>query len=110
MVGKLRGWDRTVATPAVDWRRMSVDVIVPAKNEEKSIAIALASLFQQDFPVRHVIVFDDAPNDRTSAVVTRYREVTGHPIQLVTRPQPIGKTPPLPESSQHPDAATLSLL
>ena len=110
MVGKLRGWDRTVATPAVDWRKMSVDVIVPAKNEEKSIAIALASLFQQDFPVRHVIVFDDASNDRTSAVVNRYREVTGHPIQLVTRPQSIGKTPALREFSQQTDAGAIVIL
>lgn len=44
MVGKLRGWDRTVSTPTVDWRSVIVDVVPPAKNEEKAIALALSSL------------------------------------------------------------------
>ena len=104
VAGKLRGWDRTVPTPAVDWRKMTVDAVIPAKNEEASIAVALASIFQQDFPVRRVVVFDDASTDQTSAVVRRYQEVTGHAVQLVTRTQSIGKTPALREFCAQTDA------
>ena len=110
MVGKLRGWDRTVATPAVDWRQMSVDAVLPAKNEEGSIAAALSSLYQQDFPIRRVVVFDDASTDRTAAVVRRYREATGREIQLVTRPQSMGKTPALRELCEQSDADAVFIL
>jgi cellulose synthase/poly-beta-1,6-N-acetylglucosamine synthase-like glycosyltransferase len=77
MLGKLRGWDRTVPTPAIDWKRVTVDILIPAKNEERSIALALSSIFQQDFPFRSVVVFDDGSTDQTSSVVRRYRELTG---------------------------------
>jgi glycosyltransferase involved in cell wall biosynthesis len=110
MVGKLRGWDRTVATPAVDWRGMSVDVVLPAKNEEEWIAMALSSVFQQDFPIRRVVVFDDASTDRTGAVVRRYQEATGRDIQLVTRAQSIGKTPALREFCEQTDADAIFIL
>ena len=43
LAGKIRGWDRAVATPVRDWRNAKVDVIVPARNEEASIALALES-------------------------------------------------------------------
>ena len=55
-----------------------------------------------------MIVFDDASSDRTGAVVNRYREVTGHPIQLVTRPQSIGKTPALHCSAELQRSRTLA--
>ncbi|MSV34843.1 MAG: glycosyltransferase family 2 protein [Bryobacterales bacterium] len=110
IAGKLRGWDRTVPTPAVDWRRMTVDAVVPAKNEEASIAIALSSLIAQDFPLRRVVVFDDASTDRTSAVVRRYREVTGREIELIAREHSIGKTPALREFCAQTDADAIFIL
>src|SRR5258708_30113239 len=84
VVGKVRGGDRTVSTPAVDWRNATVDVVVPAKNEEQSIALALSSLARQDFPIRDIAVFDDGSTDRTSAIAKRYGELTGRPIKIVT--------------------------
>ncbi len=107
---KLRGGDRTIPTPAFDWKKAVVDVVLPAKNEEKAIALALSSLFQQDFPVRNVVVFDDGSSDRTSQIVSRYRELTGREIKLVTRSQSIGKTPAIREFCQETDADAIVIL
>src|SRR6185437_1924794 len=95
MIGKVRGWDRTKPTPSVNWKEVTVDVVLPAKNEEQNIATALSSLLAQDFPFRNIVVFDDGSTDRTSEIVTRYRELTGRNIQLITRKSSIGKTPAL---------------
>jgi Glycosyl transferase family 2 len=110
MIGKLRGWDRTVSTPTVDWRKVVVDVVLPAKNEEKAIALALSSLTQQDFPYRRVVVFDDGSTDQTSQVVERYRELSGREIQLVRREKSIGKTPSLREFCEQTDADAMVIL
>ena len=110
VIGKLRGWDRTVPTPTIDWHKVVVDVVVPAKDEEKSIAAALSSLFRQDFPVRDVYVFDDGSTDQTGAIATRYSELAGRTIHLVTRAQSIGKTPALREFCQKSDAEAVMIL
>ncbi len=110
MVGKLRGWDRTISTPTVDWRNVTVDVVLPAKNEEKAIALALSSLGQQDFPYRRVVVFDDGSTDRTGQIVERYRQLTGREIQLIRREKSIGKTPSLREFCEQTDADAMVIL
>lgn len=110
MIGKIRGRDRTVPTPAVDWRTVSVDVVLPAKNEEETIALALSSILGQDFPIRNLIVFDDGSTDRTSALVRRYRELAGREIKLVTRPRSIGKTVALREFCQETEADAIVIL
>jgi hypothetical protein len=110
VIGKLRGGDRTVPTPAVNWRRSIVDVVVPAKDEERSIAAALSSLFRQDYPIRNVYVFDDGSTDQTSAITKRYSELCGREIKLVRRSQSIGKTPALREFCQKEDADAVVIL
>jgi hypothetical protein len=110
MIGKLRGWDRTVSTPTVDWRNVVVDVVLPAKNEEKAITLALSSLAQQDFPYRRVVVFDDGSTDQTSQVVERYRQLSGREIQLVRREKSIGKTPSLRQFCEQTDADAMVIL
>jgi hypothetical protein len=35
IIGFVHGPDRTVPTPAEDWRRATVDVVIPAFNEER---------------------------------------------------------------------------
>ena len=110
MIGKLRGWDKTIPTAAVDWRNLAVDVVLPAKNEEQCIALALSSVFQQDFPFRRVVVFDDGSTDRTSDVVKRYRELSDRQVELVTRSKSIGKTPALREFCDQTDADAIVIL
>lgn len=46
----------------------SVSVLVPARNEERSIGACLESLVRQRYPVLEVLVLDDGSDDRTAAI------------------------------------------
>ncbi|MGQ0659221.1 MAG: glycosyltransferase family 2 protein [Chromatiales bacterium] len=45
-----------------------VSVIVPALNEEETIAYTVRSLLEQDYPRIEIIIVDDGSTDRTAAV------------------------------------------
>jgi len=47
-------------------------ILVPARNEEKNIAVCLDHLLMQDYPDFEIIVLDDQSDDRTSEFVMRY--------------------------------------
>jgi len=46
-----------------------VSILVPARNEERSIEDCVGSLLQQDYPNCEVIVLDDHSDDATGAIV-----------------------------------------
>ncbi len=104
LLGKIRGWERTKPTPSVDWRTVLVDVVIPAKDEENSLALCLSSVFQQDFPIRTVTVVDDGSKDRTSEAVHHYCDVSGHAVNLIRLEKPQGKTPSVREITETSDA------
>jgi glycosyltransferase involved in cell wall biosynthesis len=110
LLGKLRGWERTKPTPAFDWKTATVDVVIPAKNEESSIALCLASLFDQDLRIRRVTVIDDASTDQTAQVVRRYAELSEREINLVVRGESRGKTPGVREQCETSNADVLFVL
>ncbi|MHB8645192.1 MAG: glycosyltransferase family 2 protein [Thermomicrobiales bacterium] len=45
-----------------------VSVLVPARNEERSIGACLDSLTRQEYPTYEIIVLDDGSKDRTAAI------------------------------------------
>lgn len=51
-----------------------VSVIVPARNAEKTIGNAMASVLEQTMPDLELIVIDDASTDRTAAIVAATRD------------------------------------
>jgi cellulose synthase/poly-beta-1,6-N-acetylglucosamine synthase-like glycosyltransferase len=110
LLGKLRGWDLTKPTPTVDWKATTLDVVIPAKNEESSIALCLASLFEQDFRIRKVTVIDDGSTDRTSQVVRRYAELSGKKVDLIVHSQSQGKTTGIREQCESSNADALLVL
>jgi glycosyltransferase involved in cell wall biosynthesis len=110
LLGKLKGWDRTKPTPTFDWKAATLDVVIPAKNEESSIALCLASLFDQDFRIRRVTVIDDASTDRTAQVVRRYVELSGREVDLIVRGQSQGKTTGVREQCENSNADALLVL
>jgi chlorobactene glucosyltransferase len=61
-----------------------VSILVPARNEERSIADCVSSLLAQDYPDFELLILDDSSADRTAAIVSgliaatpRHRLLTG---------------------------------
>jgi cellulose synthase/poly-beta-1,6-N-acetylglucosamine synthase-like glycosyltransferase len=110
LIGKLRGWDPVTPTPSFDWRTAKVDVAIPAKNEERDIALALGSLAYQNFPLHRITVVDDGSTDRTAEVIRTFAEHSGLEVELIVRAQSVGKTPTLRELCQRSEADVLFVL
>jgi len=63
----------------------AVSVVIPAHNEEKSIASCLESVLGIDgYPHKEVIVVDDASNDDTSEILKRF------PVTVIRNEKPAG--------------------
>ncbi|MFM2374784.1 MAG: hypothetical protein RLZZ234_779, partial [Candidatus Parcubacteria bacterium] len=50
----------------------TVTVLVPAYNEEASIAKTIESILAQTYPVAEIIVIDDHSSDRTSEIASSF--------------------------------------
>jgi len=95
IVGLLHGPDKTVPTPAQDWHKATVDVVIPALNEEANIGLCLASVARQTKRPDKIILIDDGSTDRTIAFAQAFCETNGLEVQIIHRKAPIGKTPTL---------------
>lgn len=93
LVGLIRGPDKTIPTPAEDWRQATVDVVIPALNEEHNIALCLASVMRQTLRPRNIIVVDDGSKDRTAEIAKSFCEANDINLIYIRRKKPIGKTP-----------------
>jgi chlorobactene glucosyltransferase len=51
---------------------LSVSVLIPARNEERSIGACLDSLVRQEYDDYEIIVLDDGSDDRTAAIARAY--------------------------------------
>jgi hypothetical protein len=61
------------------WPRLSV--VVPARDEEATVAEAAASLLAQDYPALEVVLVDDRSSDRTGELMAR--AAAAHPGRAV---------------------------
>ena len=63
-----------------------ISVVIPAYNEEKTIARTLDSLIRQSLPLHDIVVVNNNSNDRTSDIVQEYQESkdSNSAIHLVT--------------------------
>lgn len=104
ILGLIHGRDKTVPTPAEDWSKAVVDVVIPCLNEEKDIALCLASLCGQTLRPRQVILVDDGSSDRTIELARSFAAVNGLNLSAIHRHAPIGKTPTLKRQARESDA------
>jgi glycosyltransferase involved in cell wall biosynthesis len=104
MLGLMHGPDKTVPTPAEDWRQATVDVVVPALNEEEYIVLVLSSIARQTLQPRKVILVDDGSRDNTAEYARKFGEFLGMELEVIKRAKPIGKTPTVKRESREDDA------
>lgn len=104
VAGLLRGPDKTVPTPARDWRVAVVDVVIPAYKEEDNIVHCLASLARQTMKPRNVILVDDGSKDRTVERARDFAAAIGLPLTVIERAASIGKTPTIKRQAREFDS------
>ena len=92
LFGLIRGARHVPEHSYPNWRELTVDVIIPAKDEEDRIALCLASLFRQTMPPRSVTLIDDHSTDRTVEVAHAFCEANDVTIRIVRRGESRGKT------------------
>ena len=71
----------------------SITVVIPARNEEATIASCIESLLAQDYPaaLRQIIVIDDHSVDETAEITGRYAAQNVQCIRMAKLPKPAGK-------------------
>jgi len=67
----------------------SICVIVPAHNEEKTIETTIATLLEQSYPNKEIMIVNDGSTDGTAAVVAPYASLGQ--VTLYNRPASGGK-------------------
>ena len=104
LIGLIRGPDKTVPDPAHDWREATVDVVIPAFNEESNIPLCLAALARQTRKPTRIILIDDGSHDRTVEYARTFCDLNGMDLIAIERKQSIGKTPTLKRQSREFDS------
>ncbi|HJZ70770.1 MAG TPA: glycosyltransferase [Vicinamibacterales bacterium] len=104
VIGLIKGPDTTRPTPADDWREATVDVVIPAFNEEQNIVRCLASVIRQTRRPRRIVLVDDGSADATAARAKAFCEFHGVELTLVQRRSSIGKTPTIREQTRALDS------
>lgn len=103
-IGLLMGKDKSTPTPAKDWRKATVDVVIPALNEEQTIVLCLASVAKQTFKPARIILVDDGSHDQTVNLAKDFASKAGLELLTIQRDHPIGKTPTLKRQSREFDS------
>ncbi len=104
VIGLLHGPDKTVPTPAEDWTKATVDVVIPALNEENNILLCLTALVRQTKQPKRIILIDDGSTDKTMEQAKTFCELNDIELIAIHRKEPIGKTPTLKRQSREFDS------
>ena len=100
----MRGSETTRPTPHDDWRDATVDVVIPAFNEEHNIVRCLASVMRQTLRPRRIVLVDDGSSDDTAQRARAFCEFHGIELTVVQRRTSIGKTPTIKEQARALDS------
>ena len=104
VIGLMRGADTTRPTPQQDWRDATVDVVIPAFNEEHNIVRCLASVVRQTLRPRRLVLIDDGSSDATAARARAFCDFHRIELVVVQRRTSIGKTPTIKEQARALDS------
>ena len=92
MFGLLYGPDETIATPGEDYKQSTIDLVIPAYNEAKNIALCLESIASQTVKPSNILLVDDGSTDKTSIVAQEFANFIGLDLTILRREKTEGKT------------------
>jgi glycosyltransferase involved in cell wall biosynthesis len=110
LIGFMGGRDTAPPVPAGDWRDATVDVVIPALNEQENIVRCLASVLRQTLRPRHIVVVDDGSSDATAARAAAFARFHGTEVAVIQRRSPMGKTPTIKDQARGLDSDVLFVL
>ncbi len=110
VIGLLHGPDRTVPTPQENWCEATIDLLIPAYNEEKNIVLCLSSILKQTRKPQRIILVDDASTDRTVEYAKAYSQMMDIKLEIIQHEHNEGKTPALNYVSHDSQADVLFVL
>ena len=61
---------------------MKISVVIPVRNEERSIAASLDALLSQSLPPDEIVITDGGSTDRTAVIIQEYINL-GAPVKLI---------------------------
>lgn len=92
LISLWKGPDKTVPTPNDDWKEATLDIIIPARNEEENIVLCLAALETQTFKINKITLIDDNSSDHTLQYTTEYLKNSKLNVEILHRDKQLGKT------------------
>lgn len=110
LVGLMHGPDKTVPTPAEDYLHTTIDLVIPAYNEEKNIVISLESIAIQTVVPNRIFLIDDCCTDKTSEYAKLFAESIGLKVILIRHKKTEGKTSALRQIAYESKADILFVL
>jgi glycosyltransferase involved in cell wall biosynthesis len=110
VIGLIHGPDRTPPTPRRDWSDATVDVVIPARNEQEHIVRCLASVLRQTVRPRRIVLVDDGSSDGTAARARAFCDFHRAELSVIRRGKARGKTPALKEQARALDSDVLFVL
>ena len=110
LLGLLYGPDKTIPTPKDDWTKATLDLLIPAYNEEKNISLCLSSIKRQSLQPRQIFLYDDASTDKTIQYAQFFAELYAIPLKIIQRKHNHGKTPALYYATHISDADVLAIV
>jgi glycosyltransferase involved in cell wall biosynthesis len=88
----------------------SVSVVIPARNEEKRLPFAIASLDNQTYPIEKVFVVDGGSTDRTYEVAKTMKGLANMNIEPIRDDTLISKTEKVKKIAKESDSDKLLVL
>ena len=110
LIGFLLGGDKTIPTPADDYRKATIDLVIPAHNEEKNIVLCLESIARQTVKPTKILLVDDGSTDRTSEFARLFADYIGLNLTIIRREISEGKTPTVHHAAHESHADILFVL
>ncbi|MFL6280771.1 MAG: glycosyltransferase, partial [Vicinamibacterales bacterium] len=93
IIGLMQGGGATPSMPAKRWPDATVDIVIPALNEQDNIVRCLASVMRQTLRPRKIVIVDDGSSDATAARAAAFSDFHEVDVLVIKRVHSIGKTP-----------------